>query len=220
MLSAAAFNAFLKTLEEPPPNTTFILATTDPDKLPETIASRCQRFDFRRIPRDGMVAHMRRVADREEIAIDDDVLEIVARRATGSLRDGLSLIDMLATAAGEHADGRIDLALARRMLGMTDDGQSSPRIAKHGSGDVSGMGALLREVNVLCADGEIGHGAYCAFDEDRRQAKSHVHVGKGARPFCDSANFRNIGGKAVHLPITHDIFAARHLKPLLMWWRP
>ncbi len=117
-----AFNAFLKTLEEPPPNTTFILATTDPDKLPETIASRCQRFDFRRIPRDGMVAHMRRVADREGIAIDDDVLEIVARRATGSLRDGLSLIDMLATAAGEHADGRIDLALARRMLGMTDDG--------------------------------------------------------------------------------------------------
>jgi len=117
-----AFNAFLKTLEEPPPNTTFILATTDPDKLPETIASRCQRFDFRRIPREGMVAHMRRVADREGIAIDDDVLEIVARRATGSLRDGLSLIDMLATAAGELADGRIDVALARRMLGMTDDG--------------------------------------------------------------------------------------------------
>ena len=117
-----AFNAFLKTLEEPPPNTTFILATTDPDKLPETIASRCQRFDFRRIPREGMVAHMRRVADHEGIAIDDDVLEIVARRATGSLRDGLSLIDMLATAAGEQAGGRIDTALARRMLGMTDDG--------------------------------------------------------------------------------------------------
>jgi DNA polymerase-3 subunit gamma/tau len=117
-----AFNAFLKTLEEPPPNTTFILATTDPDKLPETIASRCQRFDFRRIARDGMVAHMRRIAEREGIAVDDDVLEIVARRATGSLRDGLSLIDMLATAAGEQSDGRIDVALARRMLGMTDDG--------------------------------------------------------------------------------------------------
>lgn len=117
-----AFNAFLKTLEEPPPNTTFILATTDPDKLPETIASRCQRFDFRRIPREDMVAHMRRVADREGIEIDDGVLEIVARRATGSLRDGLSLIDMLATSAGEQADGRIDVALARRMLGMTDDG--------------------------------------------------------------------------------------------------
>ena len=101
-----AFNAFLKTLEEPPPNTTFILATTDPDKLPETIASRCQRFDFRRIPRDGMVAHLRRVADREGIAVDDDVLEIVARRATGSLRDGLSLIDMLATAVGEHPSGQ------------------------------------------------------------------------------------------------------------------
>ncbi len=116
------FNAFLKTLEEPPPNTTFILATTDPDKLPETIASRCQRFDFRRIPRDQMVMHMRRVAEQEGIAIDDDVLEIVARRATGSLRDGLSLIDMLATSAGEQSEGRVDTALARRMLGLTDDG--------------------------------------------------------------------------------------------------
>lgn len=132
-----AFNAFLKTLEEPPPNTTFILATTDPDKLPETIASRCQRFDFRRIPRDGMVAHMRRVADREGIVIDDDVLEIVARRATGSLRDGLSLIDMLATAAGEQVDGRIDTALARRMLGMTDDGWEYELIRALADRDVS-----------------------------------------------------------------------------------
>ncbi|HEX5164531.1 MAG TPA: DNA polymerase III subunit gamma/tau [Thermomicrobiales bacterium] len=141
-----AFNAFLKTLEEPPPNTTFILATTDPDKLPETIASRCQRFDFRRIPRDGMIAHMRRIADREGIAIDDEVLEIVARRATGSLRDGLSLIDMLATAAGEQAEGRIDIALARRMLGMTDDGWEYELIRALADRDITAGLAVIGNV--------------------------------------------------------------------------
>jgi DNA polymerase-3 subunit gamma/tau len=141
-----AFNAFLKTLEEPPPNTTFILATTDPDKLPETIASRCQRFDFRRIPRDGMVAHMRRVADREGIAIDDEVLEIVARRATGSLRDGLSLIDMLATAAGEQTEGRIDTELTRRMLGLTDDGWEYELIRALADRDVTAGLAVISNV--------------------------------------------------------------------------
>lgn len=119
-----AFNAFLKTLEEPPPNTTFVLATTDPDKLPETIASRCQRFDFRRIPRDASMEHVRRVCEREGLSIDDDALEIVVRRATGSLRDALSLIDMLATAASgrDGDDGNIDAELVRQMLGITTDG--------------------------------------------------------------------------------------------------
>ena len=117
-----AFNAFLKTLEEPPPNTTFVLATTDPDKLPETIASRCQRFDFRRIPRGAAMEHVRRVCEREGMTIDDDALEIVVRRSTGSLRDALSLVDMLATAASGRDAGRIDAELVRQMLGITTDG--------------------------------------------------------------------------------------------------
>jgi DNA polymerase III subunit gamma/tau len=117
-----AFNAFLKTLEEPPPNTTFVLATTDPDKLPDTIASRCQRFDFHRIPRERMIARMRSVCEREGISIEDDAIEIIVRRSTGSLRDALSLLDMLATAASESADGQVTTELTRRMLGISDDG--------------------------------------------------------------------------------------------------
>lgn len=117
-----AFNAFLKTLEEPPANTTFVLATTDPDKLPETIASRCQRFDFRRIPREPMAEHIRAIAEKERLDIDDDAVDIVVRRSTGSLRDALSLVDLLATAAASTESGRIDADLTRKMLGISTDG--------------------------------------------------------------------------------------------------
>ncbi len=120
-LTRDAFNAFLKTLEEPPPNTTFVLATTDPDELLETVASRCQRFDFHRIPADIMAARVRDVCELENIAIDDDALNIVVRHATGSMRDALSLVDMLATAAGEGGTGTIDADLTRRMLGLSQD---------------------------------------------------------------------------------------------------
>lgn len=120
-LTRDAFNAFLKTLEEPPPNTTFVLATTDPEELPETVASRCQRFDFRRIPADLMAAHVRSVALRERITIDDEAIAIIVRQSTGSLRDALSTLDMLATAAGEEGGGGIDAAVTRRMLGLTQD---------------------------------------------------------------------------------------------------
>ena len=122
-LTRDAFNAFLKTLEEPPPNTTFVLATTDPDELLETVASRCQRFDFHRIPADQMALRARAVCAQEGIEIDDEALEIVIRQSTGSLRDALSLIDMLATATGD-GDGAgqpIDAALTRKMLGLSQD---------------------------------------------------------------------------------------------------
>ena len=121
-ITPAGFNAFLKTLEEPPANITFVLATTDPDKLPDTIASRCQRFDFRRIPREPMVEHIRAICAKEGLAIDDDAIEIVVRRATGSLRDALSMVDLLATSATSTETGRIDVTLTRRMLGISADG--------------------------------------------------------------------------------------------------
>ena len=118
-LTRDAFNAFLKTLEEPPPNTTFVLATTNPDELLETVASRCQRFDFHRIPADQMAMRVQSVCEQEGIEIDDGALEIIVRQSTGSLRDALSLIDMLATAT---SDGQaIDAELTRRMLGLSQD---------------------------------------------------------------------------------------------------
>lgn len=121
-LTKEAFNAFLKTLEEPPPNTVFVLATTDVDKLPDTIASRCQRFDFRRIAPDVMAQHVRGVCEREGICIDEDALDIVVRRAFGGMRDALSLVDQLATAAGETSEGVITIDLVRRMLGISAEG--------------------------------------------------------------------------------------------------
>ncbi len=95
MLSTAAFNALLKTLEEPPPRVVFVLATTDPQRVLPTILSRCQRFDFRRIPMEALEAHLRWIATEESIGITDDALHLVAQRAQGGLRDAESLLDQL-----------------------------------------------------------------------------------------------------------------------------
>ncbi|MFM7652873.1 MAG: DNA polymerase III subunit gamma/tau, partial [Vulcanococcus sp.] len=95
MLSTAAFNALLKTLEEPPPRVVFVLATTDPQRVLPTILSRCQRFDFRRIPLEALEGHLRWIADQEQIAITAEALHVVAQRAQGGLRDAESLLDQL-----------------------------------------------------------------------------------------------------------------------------
>ncbi|QNI93182.1 DNA polymerase III/ gamma and tau subunits [Synechococcus sp. A15-127] len=95
MLSTAAFNALLKTLEEPPPQVVFVLATTDPQRVLPTILSRCQRFDFRRIPLDALETHLSWIAQQEAIEIRPDALHVVAQRAQGGLRDAESLLDQL-----------------------------------------------------------------------------------------------------------------------------
>jgi DNA polymerase-3 subunit gamma/tau len=95
MLSTAAFNALLKTLEEPPAQVVFVLATTDPQRVLPTIISRCQRFDYRRIPLEPMLGHLRAIANTEAIAIDDPALRLVAQVSQGGLRDAQSLLDQL-----------------------------------------------------------------------------------------------------------------------------
>ncbi|MGB3329278.1 MAG: DNA polymerase III subunit gamma/tau, partial [Thermomicrobiales bacterium] len=95
-ITGAAANAFLKTLEEPPAHTRFVLATTDPEELLQTIVSRCQRFDFRRINLDAMQANLRKIARLEQISITDDAILAIARHATGSLRDAQGLLDQVA----------------------------------------------------------------------------------------------------------------------------
>lgn len=101
MLSTAAFNALLKTLEEPPAHAIFVLATTEVHKIPATVLSRCQRHEFRRIPVVEMVAHLKEMAAGEELTVADDVFHLVARQATGSLRDAVSLLDQLSVLGGE-----------------------------------------------------------------------------------------------------------------------
>jgi DNA polymerase-3 subunit gamma/tau len=115
MLSVSAFNALLKTLEEPPPHVAFILATTEVHKVPATVASRCQRFDFRRVPLKAMVDRLRYICEQESIEIEEAALEIVARQATGSLRDAESLLDQLRV----YAEGGITVTEVQNMLGAS-----------------------------------------------------------------------------------------------------
>jgi len=112
MLSTAAFNALLKTLEEPPAHAIFILATTEVHKIPATVLSRCQRHEFRRIPVKEITANLKAMAEDEKFEVDAEALSLVARQATGSMRDAISLLDQLAS-AGEH----ITLKLAQDVLG-------------------------------------------------------------------------------------------------------
>lgn len=117
-LTRDAFNAFLKTLEEPPPHVVFVLATTEPDKLPETVASRCQRFDFRRLPAERVVERLRAICEQEGIVAQEEVLTLIARRATGSLRDALGLLERLVILASQDgAATGITLELAQEALG-------------------------------------------------------------------------------------------------------
>lgn len=129
-LTRDAFNAFLKTLEEPPPHVRFVLATTEADKLPDTVASRCQRFDFRRIPVAQAIERLRTVAQLEELDVEEDALRLIARQATGSLRDALGLLDQLAL-FGESSDGKrtvtgdsvravLGLSRSDRLVGLVD----------------------------------------------------------------------------------------------------
>jgi DNA polymerase-3 subunit gamma/tau len=122
MLSRNAFNALLKTLEEPPPHVKFVFATTEIRKVPVTVLSRCQRFDLRRIPIAMLAAHYEKIADAEQVAIEPEALAAIARAADGSVRDGLSLLDQaIALGSAEDAE-KISAEAVGGMLGMADRG--------------------------------------------------------------------------------------------------
>ncbi len=121
MLSRNAFNALLKTLEEPPPHVKFVFATTEIRKVPITVLSRCQRFDLKRVPVEVLAAHFGRVAAQESVAIEPAALDAIARAADGSVRDGLSLLDQ-AIARGADEGEVITGALVSDMLGLADRG--------------------------------------------------------------------------------------------------
>lgn len=118
MLSKAAFNGLLKTLEEPPGHVKFLFATTEVNKVPITVLSRCQRFDLRRIPADKLAAHFTSVVTAEGVEAEPEALALIARAAEGSARDGLSILDQ----AIAHGSGRVEAAQVRDMLGLSDRG--------------------------------------------------------------------------------------------------
>lgn len=139
MLSKSAFNALLKTLEEPPEHVVFILATTDVDKLPATILSRVQRFNFRAaIPADN-AKHLRTIADAEGIAIDDDALTLIAERSDGSFRNSVSLLDQLRHAS----DDSISREIVEQVLGLADGDIVAQLLNAYAENDLGQIVALV-----------------------------------------------------------------------------
>ncbi|WP_299354973.1 DNA polymerase III subunit gamma/tau [uncultured Shimia sp.] len=146
MLSTSAFNALLKTLEEPPAHVKFIFATTEIRKVPVTVLSRCQRFDLRRIEPEDMIAMLRRIATAENAEISDDALALITRAAEGSARDAQSLLDQ----AISHGAGETTADQVRAMLGLADRGRVLDLFDMVMKGDAGGA---LSELSAQYADG-------------------------------------------------------------------
>jgi len=146
MLSKPAFNALLKTLEEPPGHVKFLLATTDPQKLPVTVLSRCLQFNLRRLEPEQIEQQMARILKAEGIAFDAGALQLLARAADGSLRDGLSLLDQAIAHTGSAAGGKLDEAGVNAMLGTVERARVGELLSALAAGDAA---QLMREVGEL-----------------------------------------------------------------------
>jgi DNA polymerase-3 subunit gamma/tau len=148
MLSTAAFNAFLKTLEEPPEHAKFVFATTEIRKVPVTVLSRCQRFDLRRVEADVLMRHLSNIAQKESVEIEPEALGIIARAAEGSVRDSLSLLDQ----AIAHAAGRVRAEEVRQMLGLADRTRVIDLFEHLARGDIAAAFREFREQYDVGAD--------------------------------------------------------------------
>lgn len=146
MLTTEAFNALLKTLEEPPEHVLFILATTDPQKVPKTVLSRTQRFDFHRIATPVLASHLREICDAEGIDATDEALALIAKNAAGGMRDAISLLDQTIAFAGDH----IDRHAVTEMVGGLDDEALAAMVDALAGGDTA---ALLQKLEALLATG-------------------------------------------------------------------
>src|SRR3569623_576406 len=151
MLSKNAFNALLKTLEEPPAHVKFLFATTEVNKVPVTVLSRCQRFDLRRIPADKLAEHFARVSEAEQVEADPEALALIARAAEGSARDGLSILDQAIAHAGIEGGG-VSANAVRETLGLSDRGAMRGLLGKLLAGDGQGALAALRRQYDLGVD--------------------------------------------------------------------
>jgi len=150
MLSGGAFNALLKTLEEPPEHVIFILATTEAHKVPQTILSRCQRFDFKRIKPDDIIRRMREIAMGDGLTLTDDAYRLLAQLADGSMRDGLSILERCVSAVGTN----LTYDAITDSLGISGRGPLFKIVDAINSGDASGV---LETINTLSSDGKDLH---------------------------------------------------------------
>ncbi|MFB0875196.1 MULTISPECIES: DNA polymerase III subunit gamma/tau [unclassified Sphingobium] len=150
MLSKNAFNALLKTLEEPPAHVKFLFATTEVNKVPVTVLSRCQRFDLRRIPADLLASHFAHVVEAENVAAEPDALALIAQAAEGSARDGLSILDQaIAHAEMGEGDPRVTASQVRDMLGLSDRGSTRRLLGLLLEGDTAALLGAVRDQHAL-----------------------------------------------------------------------
>ena len=181
MLSSSAFNALLKTLEEPPPYARFVLATTEPHRIPATVLSRCQRFDFRRIPVAEIADHLSRIAAHEGCNVDDAALLAIARSAQGCMRDAVSLLDQMTSYGGGHNDDDeavISLEQVQQVLGTAASATVTEFVDVLASEDIA---AGLQLIHQLLMQGASLH-EFAGQVVDHLRALMHVQmVGGGAQ---------------------------------------
>jgi DNA polymerase-3 subunit gamma/tau len=195
MLSGAAFNAFLKTLEEPPAHVVFILATTDPKKIPATVLSRCQRFDFRPIAPEQLTLSLTRILEQEGVPFEPGALPVLIRAAEGSLRDALSLLDT----AIAYGEGKLDEAGVARLLGSSSPvhvrGFVAALLARDGA-------AALEAIDRAATDGE-DLGALCREAVEMARRLLVLKVAAGA-PFADLTPAEAAELRAAAEPVSAD----------------
>ncbi|MDY0020257.1 MAG: DNA polymerase III subunit gamma/tau, partial [Anaerolineae bacterium] len=212
MLSTSAFNALLKTLEEPPGHVIFMLATTEVHKIPATVVSRCQRFEFRRIPLEMLIQRLRQICDTEGIQAEAEALDLIARAATGSMRDAISLLDQMASDKSVTADYvRLMLGAERRevvqslaqvwldrdlnvglqLLNRAVDGGADPRqLARQISDFLRGLLLMRLGAGETWTDPTTEERP--RFDEMAQRADPD-HLVKAIRLFSEAASERRIG---------------------------
>jgi DNA polymerase III subunit gamma/tau len=176
MLSKNAFNALLKTLEEPPPHVKFLFATTEIQKVPVTVLSRCQRFDLRRIPSDTLVALFASISRAENAEVEEEALALIARAAEGSARDGLSILDQAIAHAGAESGGVVTANQVREMLGLSDRG-------------------AVRRLFGLLLEGDA-KAALAALADQRDLGVEPLAVLKGLLDVCHATTLAKVGAQA------------------------
>ncbi len=176
MLSKNAFNALLKTLEEPPPHVKFLFATTEVQKVPVTVLSRCQRFDLRRISAEQLAAHFKTIAKAEGVVAEDEAIALIARAAEGSARDGLSILDQAIAHADIDGEGHVTADQVRSMLGLSDRGA------------VRALFGLIL--------GEDAKAALAALDEQHDLGVDPTAVIKGLLEICHATTVVKAGASA------------------------
>jgi DNA polymerase III subunit gamma/tau len=207
MLSTSAFNAMLKTLEEPPEHVKFILATTDPQKIPVTVLSRCLQFNLKQMLPGAIAAHLGTVLAAEQIAFDGPALALIARSASGSMRDALSLLDQ----AIAHGAGRVDEAMVRTMLGTVDldylysileavlarNPGELTRLAADMAVRSLSFGAALQELGALLTRIQVAQMAPGSIDDDDPDRARLLGLAEGLSPeFVQLAYQISLHGRA------------------------